>query len=97
MQSKGHTVCYAEDLVYLAEYHSHRLRYRHLTQFEDYKTVNMQIDPATGLYHAIIPGDFIVPEWNLMYFVEALDSLGNGCMIPDMDKEMPYVIVQTEQ
>ncbi|RLD91803.1 MAG: hypothetical protein DRJ29_13565 [Bacteroidetes bacterium] len=74
-----------------------RLRYRHLTQFEDYQTVDMQIDPATGLYHAIIPGDFIVPEWNLMYFVEALDSLGNGCMIPDLEKEMPYVIVQIEQ
>jgi hypothetical protein len=74
-----------------------RLRYRHLTQFEDYLTVDMQIDPATGLYHAIIPGDFIVPEWNLMYFVEALDSMGNGCMIPDLDKEMPYVIVKTEK
>jgi hypothetical protein len=74
-----------------------RLRYRHLTQFEDYQTMDMQIDPATGLYHAIIPGDFIVPEWNLMYFVEALDSMGNGCMIPDLDKEMPYVIVKTEQ
>ena len=57
----------------------------------------MQIDPATGLYHAVIPGDFIVPEWNLMYFVESLDSLGNGCMIPDLEKEMPYVIVKTEQ
>ena len=74
-----------------------RLRYRHLTQFEDYQTVDMQIDPATGLYHAIIPGDFIVSEWNLMYFVEAVDSLGNGCMIPDLDEEMPYVIVQIEQ
>jgi hypothetical protein len=74
-----------------------RLRYRHLTQFEDYLTVDMEIDPKTGLYQAIIPGDFIVPEWNLMYFVEAVDSLGNGCMIPDLDQEMPYVIVDIEQ
>ncbi|MCK5463802.1 MAG: hypothetical protein KAI95_12325, partial [Bacteroidales bacterium] len=74
-----------------------RLRYRHLTQFADYQTVDMEIDPATGLYQAIIPGDFIVPEWNLIYFVEAVDSLGNGCMIPDLDQEMPYVIVKIEQ
>ena len=74
-----------------------RLRYRHLTQFEDYQTLDMQLDPATGLYQAMIPGDFIVPGWNLMYFVEAVDALGNGCMIPDLEKEMPYVIVNVEQ
>ena len=57
----------------------------------------INLHSATGLYHAVILGDFIVPEWNLMYFVEVLDSLGNGCMIPDLEKEMPYVIVKTEQ
>jgi hypothetical protein len=29
-----------------------------------------------------------------MYFVEAVDSLGNGNMIPDLDRELPYVIVE---
>ncbi len=69
------------------------LRYRHLTQFEDYQTEEMQIDPGSGLYQATIPGDFIIMGWDLIYFVEAVDSLGNGCMIPDLEKEMPYVIV----
>ena len=72
-----------------------RLRYRHLTQFEDYLVAEMQMDPVSGTYRATIPGDFIVPEWDLMYFVEAIDSLGNGCLIPDLDREMPYVIVET--
>ena len=26
---------------------------------------------------------------------EAVDSLGNGCMIPDLEREMPYMIVET--
>ena len=72
-----------------------RLRFRHLTQFEDYRSVNMELDPETGLYKADIPGEFILPEWDLIYFIEAMDELGNGCMIPDLEVEMPYIIVHT--
>jgi hypothetical protein len=72
-----------------------RLRYRHLTQLEDYLCVDMKRNPNMGLYTAVIPGDFIVPQWHLMYFIEAVDALGNGCMIPDLEMEMPYVIVET--
>jgi len=73
-----------------------RLRYRHLTQFEDYESVDMTFNPKTGKYAATIPGRFIVPEWNVMYFVEAVDKNGHGCMIPDMEQQMPYVIVPVE-
>lgn len=69
------------------------LRYRHAAQFEDYQTVDMRLDAATGLYTAVIPGDFIVPEWDLMYFAEAMDAQGNGSIIPDLDVEAPYVMV----
>ena len=72
-----------------------RLRYRHLTQFEDYLSMDMIPDPATGVYGARIPGGFIVPEQDLIYFIEAMDEHGNGCMIPDLELEMPYVIVRT--
>ena len=74
-----------------------RLRYRHLTQFEDYLTLEMKLDPDKGTYSAQIPGEFILPEWDLIYFIEAMDSLGNGCMIPDLELEMPYVIVRTSK
>ncbi len=70
-----------------------RLRYRHLTQFEDYKSVGMRLEPTTGTYVGIIPGSFIVPEWDLMYFVEAVAKSGAGRMVPDLEQEMPYVIV----
>ncbi len=74
-----------------------RLRYRHVTQFEDYQTAQMQFDPNTGMWSATIPGEFVVPQWDLMYFVEAVDGHGNGRMYPDMDVEMPYVIVKLDR
>jgi hypothetical protein len=74
-----------------------RLRYRHVTQFEDYQTAEMQYDPQTGLWSATIPGEFVVPQWDLMYFIEAVDTQGNGRMYPDMDVEMPYVIVKLDR
>lgn len=70
-----------------------RLRYRHLTQMEDYVTLEMALDEETGRYVAEIPAEFVIPQWNLMYFVEAIDGVGNGRMVPDLEKGMPYVIV----
>ncbi|QOY87486.1 hypothetical protein [Paludibaculum fermentans] len=40
-----------------------------------------------------IPASFIVPRWDLMFFVEAVDNQGNGRNFPDFDVEAPYVIV----
>ncbi len=74
-----------------------RLRYRHLTQFEDYESAAMTYNAVSDQYETAIPGSFIVPEWDLMYFVEAVDKKGSGRMVPDMDQEMPYVIVPVQR
>lgn len=74
-----------------------RLRYRHATHYEDYKTEQMQYDPQAGLRSATIPGEFVVPQWDLRYFIDAIDSQGNGRMDPDMEIEMPYVIVSVDR
>ncbi len=71
-----------------------RLRYRHATQVEDYETAEMKLNPATGLYEGVIPGSFIIPKWDLMYFVEAVDTKGNGRMYPDLEEEMPYIFAE---
>lgn len=71
-----------------------RLRYRHVTQYEDYLTTPMILDASTGLYGARIPGRFIVRDWDLMYFVEAVDTAGNGTLAPDLEKETPYRMVE---
>ena len=74
-----------------------RLRYRHLTQFEDYQAADMAVDAKTGLYLAHIPGAFITPQWDLMYFIEAVDRHGNGRNYPDLEVDAPYVIVPVER
>ena len=69
-----------------------RLRYRHLTQYEDYQTEPMHSDQA-GNFRARIPGAFITAERDLMYFIEAVDQAGNSCIAPDLETETPYRIV----
>jgi hypothetical protein len=76
---------------------SMRLRYRHLTQFEDYRAVDMALDGASGLFVANIPGDFITPKWDLIYFVEAIGQNGGGRNYPDLETGPPYVIVSVER
>jgi hypothetical protein len=70
-----------------------RLRFRHLTQYEDYETTDMQLDPATGLYAGKIPGAYITSKWDLIYYLEAIDQNGHGRIYPDLDLETPYLIV----
>ncbi|MDO8543514.1 MAG: hypothetical protein Q7S40_23995 [Opitutaceae bacterium] len=74
-----------------------RLRYRHVTQYEDYATLEMKPTGAPGIFEATVPGEFLVPQWDFMYLVEAIDRAGNGMMWPDLAKEMPYVFVKLER
>lgn len=74
-----------------------RLRYRHLTQWEDYQVAEMTLDEATGKYVGRIPGAFIVPQWDVMFFVEAINGKGQGRNYPDLEVEAPYVVVPVER
>jgi hypothetical protein len=69
-----------------------RLRYRHLTQYEDYAAVEMTAG-GDGVFTAYIPASFITNEWDVMYFVEVITADGRGRDYPDLDTETPYVIV----
>jgi hypothetical protein len=74
-----------------------RLRYRHLTQYEDYQTADMTFDPETGRYKGRIFGTFVDPKWDLIYFVEVMDAEGRGRMYPDLEKETPYIVVGVQR
>jgi len=74
-----------------------RLRYRHVTQFEDYATLEMQRTGDTDEFTATVPGDFLVPQWDFMYFVEATARAGHGVQWPDLAQEAPYVIVKLKR
>jgi len=73
------------------------LRYRRVIQFEDYQSVAMVFNDATGRYHGQIPSEFTTGKYDVMYFIEATDKKGNGRMYPDMEKETPYIIVSIER
>jgi hypothetical protein len=75
-----------------------RLRYRHLTQYEDYQTAEMTALPGkAGTYQGEIPASFIDPSRDLMYFVEVMGTNGRGRMYPDLEKETPYVVVSVRR
>ena len=74
-----------------------RLRYRHVTQFEDYEALDMQPDGQPNEFAATVPADFIVPQWDFMYFIEVLDDAGQGTQWPDLAKETPYIFVHLER
>ena len=74
-----------------------RLRYRHLTQYEDYQNAEMAFETASSVYKGRIPAAFIDPKWDLVYFVEVMDTHGRGRMYPDMEKETPYVVVRVQR
>ena len=57
----------------------------------------MLFDAQRGQYTATIPGDFIVPEWDVMYFIEVVDRQGQGWKVPDFETELPYLIVAVER
>lgn len=71
-----------------------RLRYRNVSQFEDYQTLSMEPTGEGDLYAGTLPGEALSPKWDLMYFFEVMDECGNGQICPDLDKETPYIIVR---
>ena len=74
-----------------------RLRYRSVTQFQDYKTLEMTETGADGEYRAVVPGQDIETKYDFMYLIEVMDNNGNGAIYPDMEKETPYVVVKLDR
>src|SRR5262249_36232317 len=71
-----------------------RLRYRSVNQYQDYRTLEMTPTGKRDEYQAVIPAEHVMPQWDLMYFIEVIDGRGNGKIYPDLEKETPYVIVK---
>ncbi len=74
-----------------------RLHYRHVTQYENYLTLDMQPTGSADEYAATIPGEFLTPNWDAMYFIEAINKPGNGTLWPDYRREAPYVFVKLQR
>ena len=74
-----------------------RLRYRSVTQYEDYRTLQMQPAGEQNMYEATVPAEHVVPQWDFMYLIEVMDRHGNGQIHPNLEKEMPYIVVKLQR
>ncbi|MHC4534295.1 MAG: beta-N-acetylhexosaminidase family protein [Planctomycetota bacterium] len=71
-----------------------RLLYRSVTQFQDYKTLQMVMTDIKNEYKAVVPGSDVEAKWDFMYLIEVMDENGNGKIYPDLEHETPYVVVK---
>jgi hypothetical protein len=73
------------------------LRYRGVSQTQEYAAVPMLPSGSGDRFEARIPGNAIDPKWDLMYFIEVFDKCGNGRIYPDLEKETPYIVVRLQR
>jgi len=67
-----------------------------VNQYQDYQTLEMT--PAGGgRYEAVVPGEQIAAQWDFMYLIEVMDNHGNGQIYPNLEKEMPYIVVHLQR
>ncbi len=71
-----------------------RVRYRSVNQSHEFKALTMLPTGKPGEYHASIPGEHVLPQWDFMYFFEVTDTRGNGKIYPDLEKQTPYIVVK---
>lgn len=69
-----------------------RLYYRPTRQNMEYSVLTMT--PKGGEYSATIPGNAITKEFDIMYYLEAVDEHGNGVFFPNPDTDQPYIMVK---
>lgn len=72
------------------------LHYRPTRQALEYSRVDMLPD-ETGRYTAVIPGEAFTREFDLIYFIEAIDEFGNGCFFPEPEREDPHLVVKVRR
>jgi hypothetical protein len=71
--------------------------YRSVNQTKDYETLAMKPVDEKGNYEAVIPADKINPQFDFMYFIQAMDNQHRGVMYPDFNKQTPYFVVRLER
>jgi hypothetical protein len=71
--------------------------YRSVNQTKDYETLAMKRVDENGNYEAILPAGKIDPQFDFMYFIQAMDNQHCGTMFLDFNKQTPYFVVRLER
>jgi hypothetical protein len=74
-----------------------RLLHRGVTQFQDYRRLEMQPVGRDDEYEAVVPGEQVDGRWDFMYLFEVMDQRGNGKIYPDFEVETPYIVVPLDR
>lgn len=69
------------------------LHYRPTRQAQQYSIVTMS-PKGNNEFRATIPGKAFTKEFDLMYYIEAVDEFGNGIFYPDPDVTDPQIVVK---
>lgn len=72
-----------------------KLYYRHITQVKPYQTLDLT--PSGDRYEAVIPGAYIETRYDLMYYLETVDRMGNRTVVPNADATPPYIVVRVRR
>ncbi len=72
-----------------------RLYFRPLADDRPYECIVLEKQGSD--YVGTIPGEIIVPEFEFIYFLEAVDEAGNGRFFPDWKTATPYYIVPVKR
>jgi hypothetical protein len=72
-----------------------RVHYRTLDESLPYESILLQ--QRGDKYVGEIPAEAVRADFDLVYFLEAIDEAGTGCFYPDWTKTAPYIIVPTEK
>lgn len=72
------------------------LYYRPTRQAQEYTKVIMY-PVGNDLFTGTIAGESITTEFDLIYFIEAVDEFGNGIFYPDPDREDPQIVVKVRR
>jgi hypothetical protein len=75
------------------------LHYRYANQYYAWNRVALQRQESGSTWRARIPGRYVVPHWDLMYYLEAVDDAGVGSLVPGGENlmEIPYWVVRPER
>ena len=72
------------------------LHYSYVNQFEKMNDVDFSVaENGQNQMTALIPGTYIVPEWDLLYYFEFVDETGFGIIYPDFREQTPYWVIKT--
>ena len=74
-----------------------RVRYRNVTQYQDFRTVDMAPADQPDVYKALIPVEHLDPAFDIMYSIEVMDHAENGTIYPDLLQETPYIVVHLDR